>query len=532
MAPTEKDVNIHVRAKETEQTKQALAQVAAQTQKMGLDTTQAHDRAGHAVQNHADKTSRLDSIISSVGGGVAKMVASFFGMSAVLGTLDRVATKFKEIESESGVWAPYAAGQSLENQTGTVGQQKQWSQFALNLQKAGGLQNIATATQMGISADIALGSSGGIKNPEVQKLLMELAPFVGANQIGPEEVTKLFNFANIAKVKPTAEGYKDYFAKLRAGFASSKATSFGEFMVGLQKGATGYLAGGGSLESGIGMFAASTSVMANADLAATLMEQMARLSEGAYEKPREQLEKYAGVKWASINSDQRSDVLLKYVKSLPPERRIEMLTSQGFPADLATGAAKLVSPEAISTMAAAKANVASASSTQVDDQAKAYLSSMAAKERSVEAGSAMGDFQLPEPVQAWQLRMKEAKSKFEHLKASRKDSAWYPDEIEPLAIALHGMVGDIEGLMAPLPEDSPQRAELADTKKTLEARLVMLKRPNTSIPYMGELSAARGTAEGMNAQQVIINNTYSNDMVYHPAVGTDDRGGRSDPNNL
>jgi hypothetical protein len=316
--------------------------------------------------------------------------------------------------------------------------------------------------------DIAFARQGGIKSRQIQELARQLAPFIGAAGLGPEEVAKVFEFAGTAGIAPTEQAYKEYFAKLQAGYTASKATDFGQFMMGLQKGGTAYMAMGGTLEEAISAFASARSVMANEALAATLIEQVTRLSSGGYEKPREAIEKKLGVRWENLAMDERMNALLRYVESIPEAKRGQVLTEQGFPAELTTQVGKMVSPEAKRTMEATRQQVADATAMMIEQQTKAYMESILAEQRKAEAEIA-GKAVREGPAYASMLRhLSKARADFD-ISAAKGQDRWLRDSIEPQVLAIESFIAELDDLYKTAPVE--MRPKIKQTTDLLRERL-------------------------------------------------------------
>jgi len=296
-----KDINIHLKTTGAEQTKEQLAQTGQAAKDVGQKTADGQKLAAPAVEQSTEKLGALDRVFNKLKDSAAGFITGFLGLQAVIKLITFLQEKLERVQKiQQQIYEQSIAladvGQALEFQTGTRGKQEFWTERALALQKAGALRTPEIAQQMLVSMDIAFAAQAGIKNKQIRDLAEQLAPFVGAAGLGPEEVSKIFEFAGAAQIAPTAQAYKQFFAQLQAGFTASKAVNFGGFMTGLQQGGTGYLAMGGTLTEAISTFSSARAVMANEALAATLVEQVSRLSSGGYEKPRQAIEQALGVK--------------------------------------------------------------------------------------------------------------------------------------------------------------------------------------------------------------------------------------------
>ena len=271
-------------------------------------------------------------------------------------------------------------------------------------------------------------------------------------------MSKLFEFAGAAEIAPTADAYKQYFAQLQAGYTASKATDFGQFMMGLQKGGTAYMTMGGTLEEAISTFAAARSVMANEALAATLVEQVARLSGGGYEKPRTAMEEALGVTWSDMGMDERTAALIEHVRRIPDAQRAQTLAEQGFPMELTTQIGKMVSPEAMRTMESTRRVVTNAIPAMIETLTQAYLDSMLSKEHTLQAEISGKEFAAGPAFASWQRRLRTARKEFDVLMAKGQDK-FYADQLEPYMMALTSMRDELDSMMGDMPDAYREQAE-------------------------------------------------------------------------
>jgi len=473
------------------------------------------------------KTAALGFTAALLGLEGAKRVVGY-----LLERLERIAEKQKEIYETSLQLSE--VGQSLEIQTGTTGQQPDWTKQAIGLQEAGRFENVETAKDMMIAMDIGLSGQGGIKNPAVMDLAKELASFVGANQMSGGEVSKLFEFAGVAGIDPTKEAYLDYFAKLQEGYTSSNVTSFGDFMTGLQKGGTSYIGQGGSLEEAISAFASARSVAANESLAATLLDQVARFSSGGYAKPRAAVEESQNVRWEDIQMDQRMRVMLKHIAMIPENRRTQTMIEQGFEPGLASEIQKMVTPEAMAVMRATRQSVSQANPQFIADQMNAFINSDLAKDRQIEAEKSAMEHEAGPVFASWQRRFKKVKNKSDIQISKNEDHPLLLDKVEPLIMALEEMLVEVKTI-----EDSTKPHSLENRR----VRFLRQRIENEIGIHQSPISAAFSTigtrhSAGFNIEQALadlkqtlpISNTtnisYHNETIFTPRVGSDERGAR------
>lgn len=467
-----KDINVHVKTTGAGRAKQQLGSVGDAAKDVGNKTAEGQKRAQAATENTSQKLTGLGRVLQTVKSQAMGLVGAWLGLQGartiinwLIAKLERIAELQKQIYERSLSFAEI--GQALEFQTGTRGQQRFWTQQAIKLQKAGGLKAPEVAQQMLVSMDIAFAAQGGIRNEQIRQLARELAPFVGAGNLGPQEVSKAFEFAGTAQIAPTAEAYKQYFAKIHTGYTASKTTDFGQFVLGLQKGGTAYMAAGGTLDEAISIFSGALAVGANEALAATAVEQIARLSGGGYEKPRQAMERAMGVRWEDLSMDERTQTLLKHVRSIPEARRSQVLAEQGFPLELVTTMAKMVTPEAMGAMTGTRAKVTAAEPADVDQLTEAYLESTLARSRQTEARIAARQARSGPQFARWHEYIKELKASHEILMAEGRDSREVIDRLEPWVMAYRGMLARLDEIEEFLPEGrKPEAGKLREQIET------------------------------------------------------------------
>lgn len=462
---SDKDVNIHVKAQDIPQTKKDIEGVGKSTEQLGQKTTEANKQAGDSTEKTTQKMSFQQRILDGLVSQAKGLVVAWLGMKSVSllwDTLNKKIERSLELSKEfyNKTVDVQRLGQRLELQTGTVGQQRQWGNKILALQKESGLTDPVAAQQAMLAADIAFSKQGGVKDEKILNLLMSISSFFGAAQLTSDAVSKLFEFAGIAGIQPNEAAYKEYFAKIYSGFTASKTTDFGEYMVGLQKGATGYIAQGGSMEEAIATFSAARSVMANESLAATLLDQVTRLSGGGYEKPRKAIERGMHVKWDDLDVDERKAAMLSYVIEIPESQRSQRLAKEGFPVELTGQLSKIVSAEATQTLENTRKAVADANSTTLDPLLSAYKKSSPYKQTASETKGVQKKIASVTPdEELWQDRLDAAAIDFSILEKKGEDRWTIRDKLEPTLMAYDTMAKEAAQLVESLPEGSQQRKQ-------------------------------------------------------------------------
>ena len=334
-----------------------------------------------------------------------------------------------------------------------------------------------------------------------------------------------------------------------AGSRASQSPGFGVYVTGLQTGGTGYLTEGGTSEKAIAFYSAARKMTANENLAATLMDQVTRLSGGAYEQPRRVVERFAGKRWGSMSMDDRLDAVQAYVTSLPAGGRVETMTKRGFAPEMAMVMSKMVSAPGLAALAEATKAVTSATTENVDQQVGAYLNSHLGKTRSqkgITAGDTVGQGGRYEN---WIQRMTRVKDKFKFMQAAGEDRLSVADKYEPHLMAYEEMRDELDELMAQLP-DGPEskrlRKRLWSASMGMRSEMGGLKGIGAHLPvfnisaelatrrgmkYEDELSQLRGEVAGVSGPTTVIYDNSSNTII-NPIVSGDTGSLRGDPNDV
>jgi len=537
-----KDVNIHVKTPGAEESKQKLEKVGAAAKGVGEKTAEGQRRGADATEKTTQKLSRMGGVFSGLKNQIVGFIGAWAGLqgiqkalAAIIEKLERIAQLQKEFYESSLSYAEI--GQALELQTGTIGKQAEWARKAIGIQKAGALPSVGAAGQMMIAADIAFAAQGGIKNPAIMQLLMDISPMFGAAGLGAAEVGKFFKFAGVAGTAATGEAYKGFFSKLYAGYTASTSTDFGQYLTGLQKGGTAYLTSGegATLGAAISGYVGSLAVASNELLAATMLEQASRVASGVYPKPIAAMEKALGLKWQGLSTDERMQATIDYISSLPESQRTQILAAQGFPGELTTALGKFASPKAIASRLAAAEKVGAAGPEQIRPITEAYLGHDLAKQRQVEAAKAEIDVGMGPVFGTWRRRIDLMKKQHEALQATGKDRWLVMDDIEPYVMALEEMLAELEtmpfeGLSK---EELEKRRQLAiDMRFTLENMTSL----NTGIFFTKGAAAAYGYRYEKALSEIrggaSVTHYYDNSINYNPVVGESRVGARSEPGEL
>ena len=475
-----KDVNIHLKTTGAEKTKQDLDKTGQSAKDVGDKTAKGQNKAGAATDKTTKKLGAMGRTLDNMKTTILSWIGAWVGLNTIIKALSMVQGRLEAIRDAQKTAYDQAiqfaeVGQALEIQTGTVGKQKWWTQQAIKLQKAGALPNIAVAGEMMTAMDVAFKGHGGVRDPLIRKLGMELAPFIGAAGYGPQETGKLFKFGALAGIEPTAPAYLSFIAKQHAAYTTSASTDPGAFLTGLQKGGTAYIGMGGKLKEALALYASTVAVTESEELAATLVKQAARVAGGQYPKATEAMEKSLGVSFPELSLDQRITAMLEHVQSIPENIRIETLIEQGFPGELTTEINKLLIPKAREAYEDTLEAVSNATSEMIQIQADAYLESLLGKERRSQAESTGRKAARGPRYGSWQRRFRKAKDDLDLLIEEGKDRWYIANEREAELMGLEQLFEDLGTLEPSIPESRRKEYELFHY--SLASHIAALKTP-------------------------------------------------------
>lgn len=551
----DRDINIHVRAKGAEQAQRDLEQTAESTKTLGRETSEAGHKAAAAadgLEKTGQKAGGLKSILDNLKTSVFGFVSAWAGWETITNALEGIVNGLREVrqamrEVHDESRTLIGAAQNLEIQTGSIGRQSEWATYLSELQAAGGLGSIAVAEQMAISFDVATSKTGGISSRANQDLLKKLAPMFGAAQTGAGDVAKFFEYTSTMGVAPTEKAYQDAFAMLLAGYRSSKTTTgFGTYVSGLQAGTTGILAQGGSPEGAITLYTTARAVTQNESVAATLAEQIGRISGGAYERPRQVLEQFAGKPWSSLTPDEQLETLLLYTQQIPESQRVQVLTKQGFAPELATGLAKVASEKGLEVLRGTRQAIQGAGREQLQKQVEAYKETTVGRARTQQGQRGLEFLGAETEIGSFQDRLKAAADRVKAMKARGKDRFWTEDEYEAYLVAYEQMDKELLQAYAQLEKiDSLAARQLQKEIMSLRIDISGSMYELTGKPIIGhgisqlsrwneEWAARKGPGYeqelrdiGGRTQQIINNYYESHDIHYHMPEGrTEPRAGK------
>ncbi|HML75109.1 MAG TPA: hypothetical protein PKB02_11525 [Anaerohalosphaeraceae bacterium] len=538
----ENDININVKTPGIENANTGIDKTTDSIQKLGQTAatagkqTQAAGESGaEGMESLSRRSGDAKSSMDGLASGVKSAIAAMAGFNAVLEIFQSLSAEMQKIvdlqsKIHSDAMSSLKIGQSLEMQTGTVGKQDYWAEYAAKLQAAGGFSNIAITGQMAQAFDVATTASGGIKNESNQNLLMDIAPMFGASQMSGEEIAKFFEYTGTMGVKQSKQGYQAAFAKIMSGYRASKTTQgIGAYITGLQAGTTGMISQGISPENAMALFTAARSVMPNEAVAATLTEQLARMSSGAYEEPRKAMEAFAGKSWGEMTPDQQLATMLNYAQSIDSDKRLQTLTEQGFSPELATGLSKITSAQGMGVYKSTLNTLRSTSPDNLLDQVDAFSGSPLGKSGSRGGKKSQDDLNIDKKIRSFQDRLESARNTLKNLNAEGKGAFLVDDKYEEYWIAYEQMSDELRSELSSLEGDSSVEAK--GKRKKIENLLMRMGRsqqilgvPDTGIPGLKSLQAFEKTRETTYANeyanelnQVVYN--YSNNTYFNQQPG-------------
>jgi len=542
---SDKDINIHVRAEGIEQTKQQVEVVATTL----YDYYKAMGDAGNQVEDSTKKASGgllgMGRILDNITNQVSGFVFGWLSMRGALKILDLFNQKLQKMldlskEFYDKTLQIQQVGQSLEFQTSTVGQQRQWGMKALDVQKAGGFADIATAKTLMDAVEVTYKDKGGIKNEQIFNFTKRLAPLTGAAGLNQEGISSLFRIAEQAKVPADINAWNTMVAKIIAGAAGGKMT-FDEFLAntGTGTGFTNYLTLGGSLDKAISLYAAAGNVSANKKTGNSLLDLVVQISTSQNKDAAKVIERFAGKPFKDIKLDEQADTVLKYLNSLDPSQRVKILTKNQFPspADLS----KLATPQAQQIIESTQKEIAAADVNNIEAVRKAYQKSEVYKEQAAKVDIEKQKAAMSPEEQAWQRRLTTAKGQFDILAQKSQDRLFIRDKLEPTVMAYEQIAKEAEQIMESAPKGSEQYKEaklLRDytmiTIQTLTGPVEQVFPPaqrqlyQKGVKISGQLEQFQ-SAEPNEPNSIIINNNYDSSTHYHPSVG-ETEATRYDPN--
>jgi len=332
-----KNINIPVSVEGAEQARSKLDSIGRGGKELGNQFVAGEIQVSGSADKMSEKLTFLDRVIGRVHSQVYRFVASWLGLigaqrliSWLIDRLEKIQQLQKDICDKSQEMLEL--GQSLEVATGTKGKQQYWSEQISGVAAAGGLKSEEIARQMMLAANAAYSKQGGIGNKNILDFVKGISPFFGAQQLSADDASKLIEFAGAAGVPADKKDFYSFVSKLQAGAKTTGAKTFGEFFTGARESLAAFIAAGGSLDKGLGLYAASRGAAGEGG-AAAMMEGILKLATGLDKKEQRAVERSMKVDWSKLPLDERIDVLSKYIGGLPSQSRERILKRRGFPAE-------------------------------------------------------------------------------------------------------------------------------------------------------------------------------------------------------
>ncbi|MCX5632845.1 MAG: hypothetical protein NTW93_04110 [Phycisphaerae bacterium] len=537
---SDKDINIHVRAKDTAETKRQIDETTSSMYDLWKATGEGAKQAGDGTEKATEKLGFMGRTLESLKRQALGFISGFVGLAAVVTLVNELANGLKRVQElqkatyEKGL--DYSElGQRLAFQAGAPGKQQYFAEQIAGIQRAGLIADKQTAYQLLSSADTTYKSLGGIKNPKILSLANELAPTIGAAGMSQGEIKSLFELAEKVKIAPTAEAYKKLMAEAKTAADISK-TTMGEFITGFEGATAGYLAKGGTLETAMSTYSALRSVTGSEEAAASIFKLVVKLSEGGNKKFTGKIERKLGVQWEKLNEDQQLDSFLRYLNTLPQSEVTQILAEQGV-----QGAGKiglLATPEAQQVFKTTQQKITVSNTEELNQQTKAYRDSMLGKKIAIKTKYAEKAVQEAPEFATWQEKKDEIQNQFEEAQKHGKDSLLINDKIEASVMMLKQEAEDIKQYMKTVPKGSKQWKEaqelLSDVQSDIGTTSGFIAQGLAEIPsnppFVENVTQRYyNRLEGIKAEpnQVVINNNYGDTI--NPAVGAIDVN-RHDPN--
>lgn len=496
----DRELNIKVKATGTDKTGRDIKNVGKAGKTAGDQMAEGQKRAAKETEKTQQKTSRLSRVLGDAKTQILSFVGAYAGLGAVSKVLDVITAKLERMSqlirsAYQDSLSMFESAQQLEQQTGTVGKQKFWSQQISAVRRAGRLPGNEQALQILTSLDIAYGLQGG-QNQKALGFARKIAPLVGASGMTQGELSSFMKLAQTAGVDMTEQDYYKFYAQLKTGFTRSKSDVFGQYVTGLQQGITGHLAAGGSFADSLAFYNATLAATGNESLAATSTQQTVRVASGAYQKPKGYISRTVGRPFDQLSQDERLAGLLEYARSLPPQRRIESLVKAGIPAETATNIANAVSTSGVSVMESTTGALAGATAQSTADFVSAYSQSFLARERGVQARDAARRLKTGTKFAGWEATRGEYVSRVNDSIANARDVGIVPDEYEPYVLLMQDTANSIQQYLNR--SDRSVLGERYDKLKWLMTQMQFLAAEHTGpmafvsqdMPLMGKYNKA------------------------------------------
>lgn len=268
----DKDVNIHIRAKDADTAKRDIDKTAQATENLGKKTEQA----GKKTSTTARAMTSLASAAKAVGGSLLAMVSIktlFEFFRKWLAWIEKINQAQKNlVESTRGLDQASKALASQANIMGTEAGMEGSREDVLFITEAGDT-TIAMGGAVGVATHSAFGESGKRLTPEQREIAGVVAGFAQRKDLSETEAGQLLKLLSAMGVG-TVEEARHRIQQLSSVQQASQAQFFKDFIGGATKAMVPRLAAGASVEGALSSYAKGLDIDAG-DPAAEKMKQMA-----------------------------------------------------------------------------------------------------------------------------------------------------------------------------------------------------------------------------------------------------------------
>lgn len=312
---------------------------AGQAQAQMEQLANAQENVGDSAKNAGEKAKESGSSFAAMAGkfaGVATaaqaiQLAIQLATQAARALLDTL-QKIVELQNKIGGEAADFSGEVkiLARQLGT--DEVKGGDILTQLRIAGGL-DAGTARELGVAADIAFSDKGGLLAGKNFQTTRDVAAFTGASGFTAQESSDLLAFLKTAGALDSPEKTKEAIAKVSGAARASRAKSIGAFVAQLNRGATGLLQSGVSLDDVLAIGGQARQVEVNEDLAAQSLITLERVATGSEEKFTGEINRVAqtrGLDPSKLTNQQRVGItrdIFGDIRSQEEEDRIRDLLS-------------------------------------------------------------------------------------------------------------------------------------------------------------------------------------------------------------
>lgn len=250
------------------------------------DVGRSAEEAGRKSADAGQQLGGMDRAMQAVTASAMKMVAGMLTIEMATRAARAYLDTLREIDETQKSLAEKTVGFAADAKI--FGQQigvseAEGMRLLSELQIAGGIDR-ATAADIGVSAHIAFGQTGGLLAGQNLETTKQLAAFAGAKGFTTAEGGALFSLLNTAGALSSPEAALEATAKIAAAADAAKAQSIGAMVGMIERGGTEMLQAGVSLDDVLalaGQARAVTPKKGGEDLAAQAMLTLTQVATGA-----------------------------------------------------------------------------------------------------------------------------------------------------------------------------------------------------------------------------------------------------------